>query len=69
MKYVVSGDTVVLEFETDMGGKYVNGVDIIRFDGSARIVEIRVMVRPLQAVNAVHVLMADELGTTDSFSQ
>ena len=53
-KQVMSGDTAVLEFETTVEGKYVNGVDIIRCDESGRIVEFRVMIRPLQAVNVVH---------------
>jgi hypothetical protein len=53
-KQVLSGDTAVLEFETSVAGKYVNGVDIIRCDDTGRIVEFRVMIRPLQAVNAVH---------------
>ena len=56
-KQVLAGDTAVLEFETTMAGKYVNGVDIIRVDDTGRIVEFRVMIRPLQAVNAVHELM------------
>lgn len=53
-KQVMSGDTAVLEFETTLQGKYVNGVDIIRCDDDGRIVEFRVMIRPLQAVNLVH---------------
>ncbi len=53
-KQVMAGDTAVLEFETTVEGKYVNGVDIIRCDGDGRIVEFRVMIRPLQAVNVVH---------------
>jgi ketosteroid isomerase-like protein len=53
-KQVTNGDTAMLEFETTLDGKYVNGVDIIRCDDSGRIVEFRVMIRPLQAVNAVH---------------
>jgi hypothetical protein len=53
-KQVMAGDTAVLEFETTVDGKHVNGVDIIRCDGSGKIVEFRVMIRPLQAVNAVH---------------
>lgn len=60
-KQVVSGDTAVLEFETAVDGKYVNGVDIIRCDDDGRIVEFRVMIRPLQAVNAVHRQMAAAL--------
>jgi hypothetical protein len=57
-KEVLAGDTAVLEFETTVEGKYVNGVDIIRCDDAGRIVEFRVMIRPLQAVNAVHQQMA-----------
>jgi hypothetical protein len=53
-KQVLASDTAVLEFETTVGGKYVNGVDIIRCDDDGRIVEFRVMIRPLQAVNLVH---------------
>jgi hypothetical protein len=60
-KQVVAGDVAVLEFETTVAGKYVNGVDIIRCDADDRIVEFRVMIRPLQAVNAVHQQMQEML--------
>jgi hypothetical protein len=60
-KTVMQGDTAVLEFETTVEGKYVNGVDIIRCNDAGRIVEIRVMIRPLQAINLVHQQMADAL--------
>ena len=53
-KTVLASDTAVLEFETTVAGKYVNGVDIIRCNHDGRIVEFRVMIRPLQAVNLVH---------------
>lgn len=57
-KQVLAGDMAVLEFETTVEGKYVNGVDIIRANEAGRIVEFRVMIRPLQAVNLVHQQMA-----------
>jgi len=60
-KQVLAGDTAVLEFETTMEGKYVNGVDIIRCNDEGRIVEFRVMIRPLQAVDLVHRQMAATL--------
>jgi ketosteroid isomerase-like protein len=56
-KQVLAGDVAVLEFETSIDGKHVNGVDIIRCDEAGHIVEFRVMIRPLQAVNAVHEAM------------
>jgi len=56
-KKVIAGDTAVLEFETKMDGKYVNGVDIITCDDDGKIIEFKVMIRPLQAINAVHAMM------------
>src|SRR4051812_15064194 len=56
-KEVLAGDTAVLEFETTVEGKYVNGVDIIRCNDAGKIVEFRVMIRPLQAINLVHAQM------------
>lgn len=66
-KQVLDGDTAVLEFETQIEGKYVNGVDIIRANEDGKIVEFRVMIRPLQAVNLVHAqmkAMLEKLGST-----
>ena len=60
-KQVLSGDTAVLEFETTVEGKYVNGVDIIRCNDAGKIVEVRVMIRPLQAINLVHRQMGEML--------
>jgi hypothetical protein len=57
-KTALGEDTAILEFETTMEGKYVNGVDIIRSNDEGRIIEFRVMIRPLQAVNLVHQQMA-----------
>jgi hypothetical protein len=58
IKEVVAGNTAVLEFERTMGGKYVNGVDIITCDDNGLIIEFKVMIRPLQAVNHLHQQMA-----------
>jgi SnoaL-like domain len=67
-KEVLAGDVAVLEFETTVEGKYVNGVDIIRCDDEGRIVEFRVMIRPLQAVNLVHRQMAAMLESQEPSS-
>ena len=65
-KQVLSGRTAVLEFETEMDGKYVNGVDMITCNDAGEIVEFKVMIRPLQAVNIVHAQMAAMLKKLDS---
>ena len=54
VKEVLAGHHAVLEFETTVEGKYVNGVDIITCDDDGKIVEFKVMIRPLQAINLVH---------------
>lgn len=58
IKQVMSGNHAVLEFETHVDGKYVNGIDMITCDDAGRIVEFKVMIRPLQAVNLLHQKMA-----------
>ena len=53
-KTIASGHQAMLEFETTMDGKYVNGVDILTCDDDSLVTEFKVMMRPLQAVNIVH---------------
>ena len=48
---IESGNRMILEFEAEIEGKYVNGADIIDFNDDGLITEFKVMVRPLQAVN------------------
>lgn len=48
----------MLEFETEIDGILVNGVDIIKWNASGKIVEFKVMVRPLKAINLIHERMA-----------
>ncbi len=57
-----SGDrSAVLEFETTLDGLLVNGVDMINWDPSGRIVRFKVMVRPLKALQALIPRMAEAL--------
>jgi SnoaL-like domain len=51
----------VLEFEREIDGVKINGVDIIRFSDDGRIVHFKVMVRPLKAINLLHRLMGEQL--------
>ena len=56
-----SDNGAVLEFETEIDGIKINGVDIITFDQDDRITHFKVMVRPLKAINLLHRLMGEEL--------
>ncbi len=53
-KEILNGHHAVLEFETSIDGKYVNGIDMMTCDDDGMITEFKVMIRPLQAINLVH---------------
>ena len=57
VKRILQGNHAMLEFETTIEGKYVNGVDIITCDDDGMITEFKVMARPLQAINLLHAQM------------
>jgi hypothetical protein len=65
VKEIAEGHHAMLEFETTMHDGTrdvaVNGVDILTCDDDGMIVEFKVMVRPLQAVNLVHAQMKAQL--------
>lgn len=62
VRELVDGENALLEFETELDGIHVNGVDVIRFDEEGMIADFKVMVRPLKAVNKVWEAMAAQLG-------
>lgn len=51
----------VLEFEAELDGILVNGVDMLRWSDDGRIVDFKVMIRPLKAIDLVHRKMAEML--------
>jgi hypothetical protein len=52
----------MLEFEVEIDGIQVNGVDLIKWNDAGQIIEFKVMLRPLKAVNLMHQKMAAGLG-------
>ena len=44
----------ILEFEVEIQGVKVNGVDMISWNDAGLITEFKVMVRPLKAVSIIH---------------
>lgn len=64
VRELVDGNDALLEFQTEMDGIHVNGVDLIHFDDAGMIADFKVMVRPLKAVNKVWEQMAAQLDRT-----
>ena len=58
VREVVQDRDAVLEFEVEIDGIQVNGVDLIRWDAHDRIVDFKVMIRPLKAIELIHRRMA-----------
>ena len=53
--------SAVLEFVTTIEGIEIDGVDIVAWDEAGRIVDFKVMARPLKAINLLHRLMGERL--------
>ncbi len=61
VREVVGPRDAVLEFELEIDGVSINGVDMIRWRDDGRIVDFKVMLRPLKAVNLIHQQMGAAL--------
>ena len=57
VREVVGTHDAALEFQVEIDGISVNGIDLIRWNEEGRIVDFKVMVRPLKAVNLLHAQM------------
>ena len=58
VREIVSDHDAALEFVVEIDGISVNGVDLIAWDDDGRIVDFKVMLRPLKAINLIHQKMA-----------
>jgi hypothetical protein len=57
VREVVGARDAALEFQVEIDGISVNGIDLIRWNEGGQIVDFKVMVRPLKAVNLLHAQM------------
>jgi hypothetical protein len=58
VRELVGESDAMLEFMVEIEGTSVNGVDIIKWNDAGQIVEFKVMLRPLKAINLIHQKMA-----------
>lgn len=61
VREVVEGHDALLEFTCEIDGIAINGIDLIRFDDDGKIIDFKVMVRPVKAVNKLWEMMAAQL--------
>ncbi len=58
VREIVGPSDAMLEFETEVDRISVNGVDLIKWNDAGQIVDFKVMLRPLKAINVIHQRMA-----------
>jgi hypothetical protein len=58
VREIIGDRDAMLEFITEVDGITINGIDMIRFDDDGKIIDFKVMVRPLKAIQKLHAQMA-----------
>lgn len=66
VREVFDKENGVLEFITKIDGITVEGVDMVRFTEEGKLKELKVMLRPLKAVNIVHQKMGEYIEKMNS---
>jgi len=61
VREVYDDNFALLEFETQLDGIMINGVDMITWNANDQITDFKVMIRPLKAINIVHQAMGEAL--------
>jgi hypothetical protein len=58
---IINKNMASLEFELELNGIHINGLDLITWNEDQKITEFKVFVRPLQGLNALHEMMGISL--------
>jgi len=58
IREIAGPNDAALEFEVEIDGILVNGIDMLKWNDEAQIVEFKVLIRPLKAINLIHQKMA-----------
>jgi hypothetical protein len=61
VREIVNDYDAALEFTVEIDGVFVNGVDLITWDNNNKIIDFKVLIRPLQAINLIHQKMSIKL--------
>lgn len=58
IREITGPNDAALEFEVEIDGILVNGIDMLKWNDEGQIVEFKVLIRPLKAINLIHQKMA-----------
>lgn len=66
VREVVGDRDAVLEFVVELDDIEVNGVDILRWNDAQQVIDFKVMIRPLKAIQLIHQRMGDMLAAAQA---
>jgi hypothetical protein len=58
VREIIGARDAALEFEVEIEGIAVNGIDLLQWNEEGKVVEFKVLIRPLKAINLIHQKMA-----------
>lgn len=61
VREIIGEHDAALEFLVEIDGLQINGVDLISWSTDDEIIDFKVLLRPLKAINLVHQKMAEKL--------
>jgi len=61
VREVVNETETLLEFEVEIDGILINGIDMISWNDEGKIISFKVMLRPLKAMDLIHQKMGEIL--------
>jgi len=61
LREVINETETFLEFEVELEGITINGIDMISWNTAGKIVDFKVMIRPIKAINLIHQKMGEIL--------
>jgi len=64
IREIIGPRDAALEFQVEIEGIVVNGIDMLKWNDEGQIVEFKVLIRPLKAINLIHQKMAAMLVAT-----
>ena len=66
LREIIGEQDAMLEFQVTLQDIEVNGVDILRWNEDQQIVEFKVMLRPLKAIQLIHQNMGEMLAAAQA---
>lgn len=69
VKEIVQDQNTMLEFNAIIDGILINGIDLLTWNDEGKIIEFKVMIRPLKAIDLVKERMFAQLSTITAFQK